>query len=100
MASAAAATDTTVEVVTRFESGFNTRDIDAIMADMTDDSVFEHVAPEAVSFGRHEGQAAVRVLWGILRWRQADRTEGLIRGVDVFRLRDGKIAEQLMYATA
>jgi hypothetical protein len=46
-------------LVTRFENGFNTRDLDALITDMTEDCVFEHVAPAAVSFGRHEGQAAV-----------------------------------------
>ena len=51
------------ELITRFETRFNTREFDAIMADMTEDCVFEHVAPAAVSFGRHEGQAAVRGVW-------------------------------------
>ena len=46
-------TEATLALITRFEGGFNTRDIDAMMADMTDDCVFEHVAPEDVSFGRH-----------------------------------------------
>src|SRR5690606_162909 len=56
-------TRSTLDLVTRFENGFNTRDVDALMADMTDDCVFEHVAPEAVSFGRHEGAQAVRAVW-------------------------------------
>ena len=59
----ATATETSVDLVTRFENNFNTYDVDALMADMTDDCVFEHVAPAAVSFGRHEGQAAVRAVW-------------------------------------
>lgn len=127
MTGTTAGSETAVEVITRFENGFNARDVDALMADMTDDCVFEHVAPAAVSFGRHEGQAAVRAVWesleehfpgfafeieeifGVgdrgacrwtLRWRQADGSEGMIRGADVFRLRDGRIAEKLMYATA
>ena len=45
------ATETTVELVTRFENAFSTYDVDALMADMTYDCVFEHVAPAAVSFG-------------------------------------------------
>jgi ketosteroid isomerase-like protein len=126
MTSTAPATESAVDVITRFENGFNARNVDALMADMTDDCVFEHIAPAGVSFGRHEGQAAVRAVWEsldshypgfvfenedifgagdrgvcrwVLRWRQADGSEGLIRGADVFRLREGKIAEKLMYAT-
>jgi ketosteroid isomerase-like protein len=37
---AASATETTVDLVTRFENTFNTYDVDALMADMTDDCVF------------------------------------------------------------
>ena len=96
------------------------------MADMTEDTVWEHVAPAAVSFGRHEGQAAVRAVWESLdehfpgfdlqvvdlfaaedrgacqwklTWRQADGSEGILLGVDVFTMRDGKIAEKLSYMT-
>ena len=117
----ASATETTVELVTRFENNFNAYDVDALMADMTDDCVFEHVAPAAVSFGRHQGQAAVRGVWESLiagfpeyrfdfddifaagdrcacRWTMRWR-EGTARGVDIFRVRDGKIAEKLTYVT-
>ena len=120
------ATETTVELVTRFENNFNTYDTDALMADMTDDCVFEHVAPASVSLGRHEGQAAVRAVWESLKehfpgyrfdiedifgvgdrcacrwtvtWRQADGSTGTGRGVDIFTVRDGKIAEKLTYVT-
>jgi len=123
---AASATETTVELVTRFENTFNTYDVDALMADMTDDCVFEHVAPASVSFGRHEGQAAVRAVWESLqahfpdyrfeiedvfaagdrcacrwsmRWRPSEGGEGTARGVDIFTVRDGKIAEKLTYLT-
>ena len=63
MTATATTTDTTLELVTRFENAFSPLDVDALMADMTEDCVFEHVAPEAVSLGRHEGQAAVRAVW-------------------------------------
>src|SRR5947207_852682 len=63
MAVAATRTEATLEVITRFENGFNKRDVDALMADMTEDTVWEHVAPPASSLGRHEGQAAVRAVW-------------------------------------
>ena len=58
-----AAEEAVMELVRRFEEGFNTGDVDALMADMTKDAVFEHVAPEGVSVGRHEGQDAVRAVW-------------------------------------
>ncbi len=123
---AVSATETAVELVTRFENTFNTYDVDALMADMTDDCVFEHIAPAAVSFGRHEGQAAVRAVWESLAehfpgyqfaiddvfgsgdrcacrwtmtWRPAEGGTATARGVDVFRVRDGKIAEKLTYVT-
>jgi ketosteroid isomerase-like protein len=119
-------TETIVDLVTRFEHTFNTYDVDAVMADMTEDCVFEHVAPDAVSFGRHEGQAAVRAVWASLpehfpnyrfeiedvfgtgnraacrwsmTWRLPDGGTGMGRGVDVFRVQDGKIAEKLTYVT-
>jgi ketosteroid isomerase-like protein len=122
----ATATETTVEVITRFENNFNTYDVDALMADMTEDCVFEHMAPAGVGIGRHEGQAAVRAVWeslqtnfpghrfenedifgagdrGVcrwtLRWPLAEGGEGTVRGVDIFRVRDGKIAEKLSYFT-
>ena len=127
MTATANRTDTTLELVTRFENGFSPLDVDAVMADMTEDCVFEHVAPEAVSLGRHEGQAAVRAAWEsleahfpgykfeveevfaagdraacrwTLRWRQPDGTDASMRGADIFTVRDGKIAEKYTYATA
>jgi ketosteroid isomerase-like protein len=119
-------TDTALALVTRFENGFNIRDVDALMADMTEDCVFEHVAPPAASFGRHEGQAAVRAVWEsmdehfpgytqeivdifgsgdrvccrwVIRWTGPDGTAASLKGVDVITVRDGKIAEKLTYAT-
>ena len=124
--SAAPTTESAVDLVTRFENNFNTYDVDALMADMTEDCVFEHIAPAAVSFGRHEGQAAVRAVWASLAehfpgyrfeiedvfgtgdrcvcrwsmtWRPPEGGTGSARGVDVFRVRDGKIAEKLTYVT-
>ena len=119
-------TEATLSLITRFENAFTPLDVEALMADMTDDCVFEHVAPAAVSFGRHEGQAAVRAVWEsmeshfpgfsmeadeifaagdratcrwTMRWRGPDGHETSMRGVDVFTVRDGKVAEKLMYGT-
>ncbi len=123
---AATAAATTIDLITRFEENFNTYDVGAIMADMTEDCVFEHVAPTAVSFGRHEGQEAVRAVWASLaehfpnyhfdvedvfgvgdraacrwamRWDLPEGGRGAARGVDIFTVRDGKIAEKLTYVT-
>ncbi len=109
--------------LTRFSRAFGDGDVDAIMALMTDDCVFEATGP-APDGVRHEGAAATRAVWsqlfgetrdatfteeeafvcgdrGVLRWRfdwTDERGEpGHVRGVDVLRLRDGKVAEKLSY---
>jgi steroid delta-isomerase-like uncharacterized protein len=114
---------TTETVVSRFNDAFNRHDVDAIMALMTDDCVFENTSP-APNGQRYEGHDAVRAFWEgmfastpdahfeteefittddrcTVRWRYtyiaSDGTTGHIRGVDVFRIRDGKVAEKLAY---
>ncbi len=115
-------TTATIEAVDRFNAAFNAHDVDAVMACMTEDAVFESTAPPAGE--RHEGAAAVRAAWEaffaasptahfegedviatgdrcVVRWRYTwtddDGTEGAIHGVDVLRVRDGKVAEKLAY---
>lgn len=110
-------------VVERFNDRFNAHDIDGFMALMTDDVVFENTSP-APDGERYAGQAAVRAFWEAffasnptahftaedmfatddrctVRWRYTWRNEhgeeGHVRGVDVFRIRDGRIAEKLAY---
>lgn len=108
----------TLDVIARFNDAFNRHDVDAVMALMTDDCVFENTSP-APDGERHEGQAAVRTFWERLfsgtpdarfesedsfaagdrctvRWRYS-WDGGHVRGVDVFRVRDGKVAEKLSY---
>ena len=114
----------TADFIVRFETRFNAREFDAIMAEMTDDCVFEHIGAEGHSFGRHEGQEAVRAVWHGLeevfpgyrfevddvfaagdrgacrwtvRWTQPDGTAASLRGADIFRFRDGLIAEKITY---
>ncbi len=116
----------TVEFITRFQECFNSGDVDALMDAMTEDTVFEHMAPPAVSVGRHEGQAAVRAVWEsmpehfpnghfrvddvfasgnrctcryTLTFDNAEGGRETRVGVDVFRLRDGLICEKLTYLT-
>ena len=117
-------TVSTADTVAEFNAAFNAHDVDAVMALMTDDCVFENTQP-APDGQRFEGQAAVRACWealfagapeavftseevfvaddrAIVRWiyRWApDRASeaGHVRGVDVMRIRDGKVAEKLSY---
>lgn len=110
--------ESTETVVDRFNAAFNAHDIEAVMRLMTDDCVFENTYPPPDG-KRFEGQAAVRanfaafftespraqfefedtficgdracVRW-LYRWG-----DGHVRGVDVFRVHDGRIAEKLSY---
>ncbi len=107
-------------VITRFGLAFDRGDVDAVMDLMTTDCVFESTAPP--DGRRHEGQAAVRGAWTeffattaaarfdteevivagdrvVVRWRYtwAAGAAGHVRGVDVFRIRDGLVAEKLSY---
>lgn len=103
--------------VHRFTTAFDAKDVDAIMAAMTPDCVFEDTtAPDGT---RHVGAAAVRAAWQTLfagspdarftveelvaagdrvvqRWRY-DWGDGHVRGVDLFAVRDGRVAEKLSY---
>jgi ketosteroid isomerase-like protein len=109
-------------VVERFNEAFNRHDVDAIMRSMTEDCVFENTRP-APDGTRIVGQSAVRAFWEeffqrspharfeteelissddrcIVLWRYSwirDGAPGHVRGVDVFRIRDGKVAEKLSY---
>lgn len=116
-------TQATLDAVERFNTAFNQHDVDAVMAAMTDDCVFENTSPFPDG-ERYAGQAAVRAFWQqffagsphalfetedmfaggdrcVVRWRynwiEADGRRGHIRGVDVFRVRDGKVAEKFAY---
>lgn len=112
----------TVAVVNRFNEAFNRHDVDAIMAAMTEDCVFESTRP-APDGERVVGQQAVRAFWEaffrrspravfeteeifaagdrcVVRWVYRWVREGLeghVRGVDIFRVRDGRVAEKLSY---
>ena len=114
-------TQATLAAVDRFNEAFNRHDVDAVMAAMTDDCVFESTSPPD---GDHfDGQASVRTVWEgffastptahfaaeeqfaagdrcVVRWRytwQDNGEERHLRGVDVLRVRDGKLAEKLAY---
>jgi ketosteroid isomerase-like protein len=108
----------TVATVARFSEAFDRRDVDGVMAAMSSDCVFENTGP-APDGERVVGAAAVRQFWEaffrgnpdakfvteehfaaadrcVVRWRY-DWGSGHVRGVDVFRVRDGLVTEKLCY---
>lgn len=116
-------TNTTIETIERFSAALNQRDADAVMALMTGDCVFENTYP-APDGRRYQGQQAVRAFWEeffrsspyahfsteeiialadrcvvrwLYSWQDAEGKSGHVRGVDVFRVRDGRVAEKLAY---
>jgi len=119
-----ATTGQTLDVVARFNDVFNRHDVPAIMALMTEDCVFDSTRP-APDGERLTGQTAVRQFWEqlftrspharfdseetfacgdrcVVRWAyhwMKDGKPGHVRGIDVFRVRDGKVAEKLSYVT-
>ncbi|TDU90993.1 uncharacterized protein (TIGR03086 family) [Kribbella voronezhensis] len=109
--------------VERLGAAFARGDVDAIMYELTPDCVFESTSP-APDGTRVVGGKAVREQWeqlfdqtndavfeteetvvlgdrAVVRWRfswnEADGHRGHVRGVDVLRLRDGKVCEKLSY---
>ena len=110
-------TDDTLSVIRRFNEAFGRHDVPAVMDLMTEDCVFEDTTSPRGR--RHEGQRAVSAAWKALFAASPSATfeteEGIIaddraiyrwcyrfdggsvRGVDVFRVRDGKVAEKLSY---
>lgn len=115
-------TKATLATVHRFNEAFNRHDVPAVMAAMTEDCVFDNTRPPPDG-QRFEGQAAVCLFWEqffrqspaarfeteeifamhdrcVVRWVYhwvKDGRPGHIRGVDVFRIREEKIAEKLSY---
>jgi uncharacterized protein (TIGR03086 family) len=110
-------TDDTLATLVRFNAAFGSQDVDAIMRAMTDDCLFVDTSPPDGT--RHEGKDAVRAAWaalfaanpdGVFTTEQAviagdratycwhyDYGDGHVRGIDLFRVRDGKVAEKFSY---
>jgi len=116
-------TQSTLEAVQRFNEAFERHDVDGVMDAMTEDCVFENTCPPPDG-ERYAGQGSVRTFWEhffasspdarftieeifaakdrcVVRWRfdwkGMDGTPGHIRGVDIFRVLNGKVAEKLAY---
>lgn len=111
----------TREAVERFNDAVHRHDAEALRAALTEDCVFESPAPPDGK--RYVGDAMVDVFTrffelegegpfeveelfvagdrAVVRWmhpwEHADGERGHVRGVDVFRVRDGRIAEKLSY---
>jgi ketosteroid isomerase-like protein len=104
-------------VVERFNQAFDAQDVDAIMALMTQDCVFEDTTPPDGT--RHVGPAAVRTAWEklfassaeirftteevveagdhvVVRWRY-EYAGGHVRGVDLFLVRGDLVAQKAAY---
>lgn len=112
----------TIEAVERFNEALNQQDFDALGTAITEDCVFEDTGPRpdgeryrgrdaVVGFFRElfenspESWFEVEELFAcgdrcVVRWNHhwtRDDDAGNNRGVDIFRVRDGKVAEKLAY---
>jgi ketosteroid isomerase-like protein len=108
--------------IDNFNQAFNRHDPEALAALLTGDTVFEDTSP-APDGRRVEGKAAVVEFWrgwfarnqdarfdaeeiivsgdrAVVRWVYRKMRDGQpwhIRGVDIFTVRDGKVAAKLAY---
>jgi limonene-1,2-epoxide hydrolase len=115
--------ESAIRVVLAFNEAFNRHDVTGMMQLMTDDCIFENTAPapdgtlykgkEAVTrfwqeFFRESSQAHIEIeeIFGldkrcVMRWRydwvDESGKKGHVRGVDVFKVKDGSICEKLSY---
>jgi ketosteroid isomerase-like protein len=116
------APQSTRQVIDRFNEAFNRHDVDALAPLLTDDTVSEDTSP-APDGRRIEGKGAVITFWrewfarnadamfeaedtfasgdrAVVRWVYRKLRNGQpwhLRGVDVFTVRDGKVAAKLAY---
>jgi hypothetical protein len=104
------------DVVNRFNAAWGAHDLAGALALITDDCVFESTAPPDGE--RYTGRAAIEAAWKpifddlasrfsvedtfvaasrvVQRWRY-DWDGGHVRGIDVFTVRRGLVAEKLAY---
>ena len=115
--------ESAIRVVLEFNEAFNRHDVAGMMQLMTDDCIFENTSPapdgavysgkEVVTrfwqdFFRESPQAHIEIeeIFSLgercmMRWRYSwvdmAGDKGHVRGVDVFRVRNGFIREKLSY---
>lgn len=114
--------DSTRAVIERFNEAFNRHDVDGVMNMMTSDCIFENTNPTPDG-ARLVGAVEVRAYWQkffaanpdarfevedmivagdrcVVRWiyhKTKEEKPWHLRGVDVFKVRDGKVSEKLSY---
>jgi ketosteroid isomerase-like protein len=106
-----------MDVVSAFGAAWARHDLEGALALVTDDCLFDATGP-APDGSRHVGREELRVAWKAIfgddssrfepeetfeagdrvvqRWRYT-WADGHVRGVDIIKIRDGKIAEKLAY---
>src|SRR4051812_6473263 len=109
--------DDVLAVIDAFGAAWAGHDLDGALALVTDDCVFDATGP-APDGARAVGKDAIRAAWRpifddtasnfeeeelfgagdrvVQRWRYS-WADGHVRGVDVFRVRDGLVAEKFSY---
>ena len=115
--------ESAIRVVLEFNEAFNRHDVAGMMQLMSDDCIFENTSP-APDGAVYSGKEAVTQFWQdffrespqahidieeifslgercMMRWRYSwvdmAGDKGHVRGVDVFRVRNGFIREKLSY---
>lgn len=115
-------TSLTLAAVEKFNEAFNRHDVNGVMNMMTEDCIFENTNPQPDGT-RLVGAVEVRAYWQkfftnnpdaffeaedifasedrcVVRWIYRKTKDGKswhLRGVDVFKVRNGKVAEKLAY---
>ena len=112
-------TDATSEIMRRYNRAFLEHDLDILAEVIGPDCVMESIQP-APEGTRYEGHEACMAFWGaiisdraayfdvedmmvmgdraVIRWRFNFGDGDSVRGVNLMRVRDGKIVEALGYA--
>ena len=102
-----------IDVAAAFQAAWDAHDLEATLALVTDDCVFESARPEA-NGERVVGRDALRRVWAASfakggepfeieeRFAAGDRVVqqwrfGTVRGVDILQVRDGRISQKLGY---
>jgi predicted SnoaL-like aldol condensation-catalyzing enzyme len=111
--------DGALRAVLAFNDAFNRHDVEGMMNLMTDDCLFENTdpAPDGTAYSGKEvvtqfwqdffraapqAQIEIEEAFGlsstrcVMRWKYS-WGDGHVRGVDVFKVRDGLICEKLSY---
>ena len=115
-------TSATLAAVEKFNEALNRHDVDAVMNAMTEDCLFDNTSP-APDGTRLQGATVVRAYWEkffaanpdalfeteeiftagdrcVVRWIYRKTKEGKpwhLRGVDIFKVKNGKVSEKLAY---